>query len=400
MADCHVGSWRDERLRQLSLEAFVKAIDKCISENVDFVLISGDLFNTSMPGIEYQKKVVEKLNELKQKDIPVYIIAGSHDFSPSGKTMIEVYEKAKLFVNVVKGSVENGKLKLRFTTDKKTGAKIAGMLGKKGMLERKYYEDLDKENLEKEEGFKIFMFHTALSEFKPKELEKMDSSPLSLLPKNFDYYAGGHVHIVKEASIGDYKNVVYPGPVFPNNFAELEKLERGGFYIYEDGKLTYEPVQIKNVFKIHVDANHKTTEQITESIMAQIKNREFYETIVLIRVEGTLESGKSSDINFKEIFDVLFSKGAFYVMKSTYKLETKEFEEIKTEIGTTDEIEDSLINENAGQIKLGEMDTDKQKELTKDLMKVLSLEKQEGEKVYEFEARLKAEISKVLRIDL
>ena len=75
-----------------------------------------------------------------------------------------------------------------------------------------------KEALEKEEGFKIFMFHTALTELKPKELDKMDSAPVSFLPRNFDYYAGGHVHIVKEASLDGYKNIVYPGPLFPNNF--------------------------------------------------------------------------------------------------------------------------------------------------------------------------------------
>ena len=34
------------------------------------------------------------------------------------------------------------------------------------------------------------MFHTALTEFKPEELDSMESQPLSLLPKNFDYYAG------------------------------------------------------------------------------------------------------------------------------------------------------------------------------------------------------------------
>ncbi|MFO7899864.1 MAG: hypothetical protein R6V58_12490, partial [Planctomycetota bacterium] len=58
----------------------------------------------------------------------------------------------------------------------------------------------------------------------------------------------------------DYKNVIYPGPLFPNNFLELEKLERGGFYIYNDGNIKYEPIQIKNVFSIKINAEHKTPE--------------------------------------------------------------------------------------------------------------------------------------------
>jgi len=45
MADCHIGSWRDPKLKDISTEAFNKAVDKCIQEQVDFILIAGDIFN-------------------------------------------------------------------------------------------------------------------------------------------------------------------------------------------------------------------------------------------------------------------------------------------------------------------------------------------------------------------
>ena len=196
LADCHIGSWRDPKLNNISTEAFKKAIDLSIEKNIDFVLIAGDLFNTSVPGIDKLKEVTKKLKELKDKDIPCYIIAGSHDFSPSGKTMLDVLEHAGLCTNVAKGELVDDKLKLNFTIDKKTGAKITGLLGKRGGLEKTYYEGLLKDDLEKETGFKIFILHSLLTELKPKDLEKADSQPLSLLPKNFDYYAGGHPHFV------------------------------------------------------------------------------------------------------------------------------------------------------------------------------------------------------------
>ena len=200
IADCHIGAWRDPKLKELNIKAFFEAIAISLKEKVDFILISGDLFNTSLPGIDKLKDVVKILKNLQNKEIPVYLIPGSHDFSPSGKTMLDVLEEAGLCINVVKGKVdENKKLNLQFTVDKKTGAKITGMLGKRGMLERSFYEELNREPLEKEPGFKIFMFHTALTELKPKKLEMMESAPISLLPKNFDYYAGGHVHIVEKS---------------------------------------------------------------------------------------------------------------------------------------------------------------------------------------------------------
>ena len=67
MADCHIGSWRDPKLRDISTIAFNKAIDRCIEENVDFILISGDLFNTSLPRIDNLKTVVGTFRQLKDR---------------------------------------------------------------------------------------------------------------------------------------------------------------------------------------------------------------------------------------------------------------------------------------------------------------------------------------------
>jgi len=149
LADCHIGSWRDPKLKDISLRAFVRAVDISIDKGVDFVLISGDLFNTSLPSIDGLKEATKKLKELNDKNIAVYIIAGSHDFSPSGKTMLDVLENAGLCINVAKGEIVSEKLKLNFTVDKKTGVKITGLLGRRGGLDRLDYEKLNKDYLEK-----------------------------------------------------------------------------------------------------------------------------------------------------------------------------------------------------------------------------------------------------------
>ena len=390
LADCHIGGWRDPKLKDINTQAFFKAIDISILEKVDFILIAGDLFNTALPGIDKLKEVVKKFKELKDNYIPVYLIAGSHDFSPSGKTMLDVLEEAGLCTNVVKGSVEDNKLKLKFTVDKKTGAKITGMLGRRGMLEKSYYEELDRDSLEKESGFKIFMFHTALTELKPKALERMESAPISFLPKGFDYYAGGHVHIIEKQDLPGYKNVVYPGPTFPNTFYELEELTNGGFYIYDKGDVKRHDIKIKDVVKIKVDANNKIPETITSEIIDQIKDVK--DKIVLIRVSGVLDSGKISEIDYKKITELLHEKKAYFVMRNTSGLTTKDFEEIKIETTTAEEIEDQLINEHVGQVEINGWDMNKEKSMVKSFMTLLSSEKKEGEKVYEYEDRVKEEL--------
>ncbi|MBI2107856.1 DNA repair exonuclease [Candidatus Woesearchaeota archaeon] len=398
LADCHIGSWRDPKLRDISTKAFVRAIDICIQKNVDFILIAGDLFNTSFPRLDNLKSVVSKLKRLKDAEIPVYIVPGSHDYSPSGKTILDVLEEAGLLVNVFKGSIRSNRLVLSFTTDKKTGAKITGMLGKRGSLEKSYYEGMELSHLESESGYKIFLFHSGIDELKPKEMESIISQPLSLLPRNFDYYAGGHVHIVEDKTIEGYGRIAYPGPLFPNSFSELEKLQGGGFYIVENNKAEWEPVQIHNVCAIHIKCDHKTPEQVKDEIMGKISGQEFYNTIVLIRVSGTLESGKAYDINFREIFHEIYSKSAYFAMKSTSMVKTKEFEEIKISAGSVEDVESALVREHMGQARIPGVSAAQEEALTMSLISSLNSEKKEGETNHDFEKRLMGELSIVLGI--
>ena len=399
MADCHIGAWNEPRMREASIKAFERAVDISIEKDVDFVLIAGDLFNTSLPDIDSLKSAVKKLRELKEKEIMVYVIAGSHDFSPSGKTILSVLEEARLVINASKGEIKNNKLILKFATDKRTGAKITGMVGRKGGLEKGYYEELDKTNLEKEKGFKIFIFHTALTEFKPKGLEKMESSPLSLLPSGFNYYAGGHMHYIFKKEEKGYGLIAYPGPLFPDNFKELEELENGGFYIIDVDKkinLNYQPVVVYNVFSVKIDCNNKTPEEVHSELIESFKNKEFVNTIVTIRLFGVLKSGKTTDIDFRDIIKILQTKCAVFVMKNTHKLSSKEFEEIKVKKASVEEIEEALIKEHSGQINVEEWDAKKQTELIKNLMKMLDTEKGEDERVTDFEKRISEEVDKFL----
>ena len=402
LADLHLGSWRDQKMRDLSIQVFIKAIDDCIKNNVDFILFAGDLFNTSLPSLDTLKIVTKKIRELRDKNIPLYAIAGSHDFSPSGKTMLDVLENAKLLKNVCKGSVnpETKELHLNFTIDKKTGAKITGILGRKGLLDKTYYQNLYRTALEQEPGYKIFMFHTTISELKPKHLEMLESQPASFLPKNFNYYAGGHLHHPTKIEIENLGTLTYPGALFPNNFAELEKYSNGGYYLItvENNQNTIEYIHL-NMISHHsliLDCSHKTPEQIHLEINDYFNNKNLNNTLITIRLKGTLETGSTSDINFKEIFQQLYSKNAYFVMKNTSQLQSKEFEEIKISQANPENVEEQLIKEHLQKIKLFNPETELQ--LTKTLLTSLNISKQEGETVTDFQERIETELNKLLNL--
>jgi DNA repair exonuclease SbcCD nuclease subunit len=230
----------------------------------------------------------------------------------------------------------------------------------------------------------------------PEELQGMELMQVSLLPKGFDYYAGGHIHIVKHENLDGYKNMVYPGPVFPNSFNELEKLGCGSFVIYDNGAVRHEKITLKPVVKITIDANNKTTSEILGELERISATQNVKDAIVLLRAEGILKQGKPGDINFGAVIDSFISKGAFVVLKNTNKLESKEFEEVRVSTSGVDEIEEKLLKEHSGQLKI--MPKEKEEALAKDLMHVLSAEKEEGEKVADFEKRISLDMDKLLGI--
>jgi len=384
LADIHLGSWRDPKLRELNIDSFVKAVDVCISERVDFVLIAGDLFNTAVPDIDTVKYACRELKRLKDHYVPVYVIAGSHDFSASGKTMLDVLEHAGLLVNVARGDVlEDNSIKLKFTTDK-SGVNIVGLPGRKGGLDKEYYKSI---LVEPKSGFKIFMFHNALSELKPKDLAEIDSLPVSLLPSGFDYYAGGHVHVVDNQLV-DSRRIVFPGPVFPNNFSELEKLKCGSFVIFDNSNIRNIPLPLKHVVSFCVDADNKSVSDVSIDLKNKL-NIDVKDCIVLIRISGILCSGRPSDLLWNEVFSDLNARNAFVVLRNTFGFSSKEFEFIS--VNSEVDVEDAVLREHAGQFKLSDDDL----QLTKSLMQVLSIEKLDGERVSDFESRLFSELDKL-----
>jgi len=183
--------------------------------------------------------------------------------------MFEVLERGGFLINVMKGNVKDEKLHLEFTIDKKTGAILTGIMGKKGMLDKAFYEHLVLPE-KPANNFSIFLFHTGITEMKPKELEQMTSYSVKSLPEGFDYYAGGHVHIRKRFHQALYSEVVYPGPTFPNSFSELEKLNHGSYVFFDSEKLfpleddqtktvhfEFRKIESKKVIKFFVDASDK-----------------------------------------------------------------------------------------------------------------------------------------------
>ena len=115
IADVHLGGWKQPELQNLNFQSFEKAIDICIQRKLDFVIIVGDLFDSAYPPIEIIKEAFAQFRKLHDAKIPCFIIAGSHDYSVSGKTFLDVLEKAGFCKNVESFEEKEGKIILNPT---------------------------------------------------------------------------------------------------------------------------------------------------------------------------------------------------------------------------------------------------------------------------------------------
>ena len=350
ITDCHLGSWRNPKLRDLNLQAFERSILISIKEQVDFILITGDFFDVNIPQLAPVKKAVEILKRARDSGIPIYMIYGSHDFNTANISMIDILHSAELFIKPTEFQFNSDSVMLKFFVDKKTGAKITGISGRKVGLDKEIYEKLDKKKLESEDGFKIFLLHRGIQEIVPLNMQFRDSLPISLVPKGFDYYGGGHIHKRVEKKI-DNSVIIYPGPLFGSTFQDLEETAKGekrGFYIISFDKQIFEckfiEIKVAEVLYKEIFSQKWSSEKLKDEITKNISELEVKNKIVLIKVKGKL-FGKRSNIDFGKFSLDISKRGAILSFININNLSTDETQSIVVQSSNKFDIEREIFHE-------------------------------------------------------
>ena len=382
-------------------------MDLCLERKVDFIVICGDLFDSNIPDMALLNSAVRKMFEIKKAGIPLYVIYGSHDFSPTQTSIVDILESAGLFTKVTKGTMKDERLILEFTTDPKTKTKMCGISGRRRGIDKEYFEVLDRDTLEKEEGFKIFLLHGALGEYKSEELASAESMPVSNLPKGFAYYACGHIHEKFEGKEYGF-NVAYPGALFGADFPDLEKSARGqerGFFIVKFGskveKVEFVPVSVCGYEIIEYDANGKTSVRVQSDILELVSGSEPAGKIVLLKVAGEMSGGKTADVDFQQFKRALKENGAIEVLANYHQLKSKEYAAVKVAGQNISEIEEVLFKENIGTIKVSKerLKGESGIKLSRDVLSVLKHAKIENEAKSTYEERISADTIDAMGIE-
>ena len=337
MADAHLGAFsKNPVLRDLNLQAFEKAMRICIEENVDFIIIAGDLFHNPIPDMNVVQRAVRIMKNVVDKGIRIYTVYGSHDFSLGNTSLMDVLASTGLFRKVVNLTNSENGIRPQEIIDE-TGVKLVGLSGLSSSQEVHYFEALDRQYLENISNPKIFVFHTTIEELKPQYIADKHAVPKSLLPKGFDYYAGGHLHERIESRVGNAP-LIYPGALFGATYNDLDILKERGFFIVEDFQPRFVKVSVCDFEKKVINADGLSAEQLTQELLTYA-SQNFENKVVILKVHGEMRSGKIGDIDFHSIREKI-KRSALDLLLNTYALRTREAEvkgvvgESKNEIET------------------------------------------------------------------
>jgi DNA repair protein SbcD/Mre11 len=361
LADVHLGAHREPSLQRLELQAFDSAMKKCVEAGVDFVLICGDLFHVGIPDLGVVNASLGSMMNVQKSGIPIYAIYGSHDYTPNGTSVIDILSTAGVLTNVFRPRFEGGRLQLGVTTDQKTGAKVVGISARKMGLESRYFEALDRESLEKEQGFRIFAFHSGLTELKPEHLSEMETVDSRLLPRGFDYYAGGHIHERGEYGLPGLENIVFPGPLFTGYGRDIEataKGEKRGFYLveFEDHVVskTFVPVDtLEGVFREY-DVTGRNAPEAGAMILEDLRGLDVSRKLAVLKVHGELAGGRASEIGLPGIRSSLLERGALHVYLNRGALRSREVTGPAFSGEEPAAIERKLFEDEGSRVKVGD----------------------------------------------
>ena len=277
ISDTHLGlvQYGSEEREQDVYDVFNQAIDISIKDHVDFVIFAGDIFHVPNPNGTAIVQMGNGLKRLKQNNIDSFFILGEHDISRIRTTPIPyVYHNLEFSKYIGQGKPVYYKGILLVGFDKIRKTEIP-------QYEKKFMK-IEK-SAEKHSGHKILVLHQGITEFNKfaGELQSTD------LPKNFTYYAMGHLHD-KDIKQFNHLNgpVVYPGSTELTTSEGIKETKKGFFEVDISGKdavpnwieLDARP-QIS--FKSDYQELSKTIDEISKKIVTSGKK-----PIVEVKIQG------------------------------------------------------------------------------------------------------------------
>lgn len=281
--------------------AFKEIVDKTIELKPDFMIIAGDIFHHARPSNVTLEAAIKNLSRLRDVDIPVLVVDGSHDGAPNviTSTILKPLDTAGLLYYLPRhedACWRNEKCYVYGVPNYRTRRKTEEQLP---LFYEKNQPSPDPEL------FNIFAFHMALDlpSVKPPQMEA--EAPPELLPEGFNYYAGGHVH--KPFRSGFKTGVLaYSGSTETVYYADAG-LEKGFYHVQVDekGNAKFQHIKLespRHFIIMKSDYTGMTPVKISETAVRQVKENDEEGVIIVPILEGVLPAeANRSEIDITQI---------------------------------------------------------------------------------------------------
>ena len=259
--------------KQNIYNSFNQAIDISINDKVDFVIFAGDVFHTPTPSGTAILQMANALKRLKQNGIESFFVLGEHDISRIRTTPIPyVYHNLEFSKYIGREEPVYYKNVMIIGLDKIRKNEMEGLEEKFSKLESL---------ASKHDGHKILVLHQGITEVN-KFAGEINSTDL---PKNFTYYAMGHLH---DKFLKQYEHLkgplVYPGSTdMTSNQGDVEK----GFFEVDISEMDAKPewkkldTRLQIIEKIEFEKIDSKIQELNEKISKLDKK-----PIIKIKIKG------------------------------------------------------------------------------------------------------------------
>ncbi|MFJ7677255.1 exonuclease SbcCD subunit D [Peribacillus sp. NPDC097198] len=194
-------------IRESPFKSFQRIVKNAICRHVDFMVISGDLFDGENRNLRTQVRFRSEMERLQQHGIPVFIVHGNHDHLSGSWIKVDFPENVHIFSDEMEVK--------RFEKMDGTTVHLYGF-----SYPRRHVTERMIESYVKSEAadYHIGLLHGNLE----GNSDHGNYAPFSLnelTEKDFDYWALGHIH--KRQVVSEYPLVIYPGNIQGRNRKEL-----------------------------------------------------------------------------------------------------------------------------------------------------------------------------------
>jgi DNA repair protein SbcD/Mre11 len=187
------------RMKESTFRSFERLVDLAIKEKVDFVLISGDIYDAEERSLKAQIRFRDQLKKLDDHHIEVYVIHGNHDHLSGQWVPLNWPKNVHFFKEHVSSFM--------FKKENKPSVQIAGF----SYPQREVKERMAKKFVRDENAdYHIGMYHGNWEGSHDHD-PYAPFSTNELIDQHFHYWALGHIH--KKQILNNDPYIVYPGNI-------------------------------------------------------------------------------------------------------------------------------------------------------------------------------------------